>query len=259
MAPQKQRLQWLLSIVDSFCGCRHFHNHVLFSCDCCSIVGALHYCCQWQCRSATQCSLCNLSAQICDEVNSLHPCGLASGRESGTLACMQDFLKIDPQSAMYRDVDAVLLDPSCSGSGTAATRLDHLFCTQAEESSAGELERDDVTPDVPEAEKKRVQRLAAFQKRALEHALSFPAAVRVVYSTCSVYVEENERVVAAVLPVAKAAGFSLAHALPQWHRRGAAGSYSWAEKVVRVHPVIDGLDGFFVAVFERCCGAGSNL
>lgn len=29
-----------------------------------------------------------------------------------------DFLDIDPNSEEFRDVDAILLDPSCSGSGT---------------------------------------------------------------------------------------------------------------------------------------------
>lgn len=184
---------------------------------------------------------------------------------------------IDPQSANYKDVHAVLLDPSCSGSGTAATRLDHLLPSQAppvvtptdgakstaidnenggsvkaaETEERGGCDVGGEATTVPETEKKRVQGLVSFQTRALEHALSFPAAVRVVYSTCSVYLEENESVIDAVLPAAEAAGFSLMHALPQWHRRGVAGSYPWAEKVVRVHPTLDGMDGFFVAVFER--------
>lgn len=207
---------------------------------------------------------------------------------------MQDFLEIDPRSAGFRDVRAVLLDPSCSGSGTASTRLDHLLPTHSPQSPGGSpaepgTERNSSTiaasgsgdntcstaptaagietttdqstavraaaavaaPAVPEAERKRVAGLVSFQTRALQHALSFPSAVRVVYSTCSVYQEENEAVVSAVLPAAEAAGFSLMHALPQWPRRGTVGSYGWAEKVVRVDPSLDGMDGFFVAVFER--------
>lgn len=146
----------------------------------------------------------------------------------------------------------MLLDPSCSGSGTGATRLDHLLPTQASNTSgdtSGDIEGDAAFQTVPEAERKRVQGLAAFQTRALKHALSFTSAERVVYSTCSVYMEENEGVVAAVLPDAQAAGFSLMHALPQWHRRGVG--YPWAEKVVRVHPTLDCMDGFFVAVFHK--------
>lgn len=200
-----------------------------------------------------------------------------AAEQQSRAACMQDFLTIDPLTSNYADVDAVMLDPSCSGSGTAATRMDHLLATKAPSMPAvddrtnvsaadansstrfdalepssleSDLETVAQVPLVPVDEQKRVQGLAAFQKRALEHALTFPSAARVVYSTCSVYLEENEGVVAAVLPTAEAAGFSLMHALPQWHRRG-AGSFSWAQKVVRVHPTIDGTDGFFVAVFER--------
>lgn len=98
---------------------------------------------------------------------------------------------------------------------------------------------------------KRVKSLASFQTRALQHALSFPNVRRVVYSTCSVYVEENENVIAAVMPDAEAAGLYLDHALPFWHRRGLTALFPWAEKVVRVHPELDGGDGFFVAVFQR--------
>ena len=102
----------------------------------------------------------------------------------------------------------------------------------------------------------RVQALAAFQTAALLHALSFPAAQRVAYSTCSLHAAENECVVATVLEQAAVLqqGWQLVTALPQWPRRGATG---WqlgdedAAKVVRTDPVEDGTDGFFVAVFER--------
>lgn len=53
-------------------------------------------------------------------------------------------------------VSAILLDPSCSGSGTASQRLDHLLPSH--------------TTDVVDTE--RLNKLAAFQKKALAHALS---------------------------------------------------------------------------------------
>lgn len=49
----------------------------------------------------------------------------------------------------------------------------------------------------PSAE--RLQALAGFQRRVLNHALSFPALQRLAYSTCSLHQEENEDVVQAVL------------------------------------------------------------
>lgn len=35
----------------------------------------------------------------------------------------QDFLKVDPQSAEYKDVKYILLDPSCSGSGAVCSTM----------------------------------------------------------------------------------------------------------------------------------------
>ncbi len=45
-------------------------------------------------------------------------------------------------------------------------------------------------------------------------------------------------------------GWSLATALPGWHRRG-VGRYEWAEKCARVNAGEDFSGGFFVALFER--------
>lgn len=57
---------------------------------------------------------------------------------------------------MSLQIRAILLDPSCSGSGTAAQRLDHLLPSHA--------------TDVTDTE--RLNKLSAFQKKALAHALS---------------------------------------------------------------------------------------
>ena len=43
-----------------------------------------------------------------------------------------DFLQVDIEDPQYADVVGVLLDPSCSGSGTAASRLDHLLPSHRE-------------------------------------------------------------------------------------------------------------------------------
>lgn len=59
------------------------------------------------------------------------------------------------------------------------------------------------------AEAARVAQLARFQSAALAHALRFPGLARLVYSTCSVHVAENEAVVLRALPAARAAGFEL--------------------------------------------------
>lgn len=53
-----------------------------------------------------------------------------------------------------------------------------------------------------------------------------------------------------VLSTAASDGWSLATALPGWHRRG-IGRYTWANKCARVDADEDFCGGFFVALFER--------
>ena len=197
--------------------------------------------------------------------------------------CLQDFMTVDPSDAKWRDVRAVLLDPSCSGSGTAAARLDFHDAPAAindaavaspepsveraqpeeartamlpETKAAQATARTCAFPGATSCGSERVSKLASFQVSILQHALQFPRLEKIVYSTCSVHREENEDVVAAVLPLATKLGFSLVQTLPRWPRRGLAGVHEWADKVVRVHPELDGTDGFFVALFERASGGG---
>ncbi|XP_044464424.1 25S rRNA (cytosine-C(5))-methyltransferase NSUN5 isoform X1 [Mangifera indica] len=148
-----------------------------------------------------------------------------------------DFLNLDPKDPLYTEVRAILLDPSCSGSGTAAERLDHLLPSHA----AGHA------PAIIDTE--RLNKLAAFQKKALAHALSFPAVERVVYSTCSIHQIENEDVVKSVLPLATSYGFQLATPFPQWHRRGLP-VFEGSEHLLRTDLVED-KEGFFISLFER--------
>ncbi|KAH7574412.1 hypothetical protein JRO89_XS03G0293100 [Xanthoceras sorbifolium] len=160
-----------------------------------------------------------------------------------------DFLKLDPKDPAYSEVRAILLDPSCSGSGTAADRLDHLLPSHTAvflpdaSSSADHCHAADMTD--PE----RLKKLAAFQKKALEHALSFPAVERIVYSTCSIHQTENEDVVQSVLPLAISYGFQLATPFPQWHRRGLP-VFEGSEHLLRTD-VVEDKEGFFIALFVR--------
>ncbi|KAF9680974.1 hypothetical protein SADUNF_Sadunf06G0177300 [Salix dunnii] len=143
-----------------------------------------------------------------------------------------DFLNIDPEGP-FSKVSAILLDPSCSGSGTASQRLDHLLPSH--------------TTDVVDTE--RLNKLAAFQKKALAHALSFPAVERIVYSTCSINQIENEDVVNSVLPLATSNGFQLATPFPQWQLRGLP-VFEGSEHLLRTDPVKD-KEGFFIALFVK--------
>ncbi|KAL8198695.1 UNVERIFIED_CONTAM: putative 28S rRNA (cytosine-C(5))-methyltransferase [Gekko kuhli] len=138
----------------------------------------------------------------------------------------QDFLTTDPADPKYSQVRYILLDPSCSGSGMAS-----------------QLPVENAS--LPE----RLRALAGFQKKMLAHALSFPALQRLVYSTCSVYQEENEDVVWDVLQQ-REKEFRLVQALPSWSHRG-SGTFAEAKFCLRASPKETLTNGFFVAVLER--------
>lgn len=146
----------------------------------------------------------------------------------------EDFLNINPKDPSYSKVKAILLDPSCSGSGTAASRLDHLLPSKA----AGH-----------DADMERLNKLAAFQRKALQHAFLFPALERVVYSTCSINQIENEDVVKSVLPIAESYGFQLVKPFPGWLCRGLP-VFEGSEHLVRTDPAKHG-EGFFIALFAK--------
>ncbi|NWI16130.1 NSUN5 methyltransferase, partial [Crypturellus soui] len=139
----------------------------------------------------------------------------------------QDFLTVNPRDSKYSKVTYILLDPSCSGSGMV-TRL------PTEEAA-------------PSAE--RLRALAAFQRKILSHALSFPALQRLAYSTCSLHQEENEDVVHAVLQE-QGSTFRLVNALPLWPCRGLA-TFPGSECCLRASPAETLTQGFFVALLER--------
>ncbi|CAO3617162.1 unnamed protein product [Cunninghamella blakesleeana] len=157
------------------------------------------------------------------------------------------FLETNPLDPMFSKVEYLLLDPSCSGSGIVS-RLDHLVDDNDDdinENENGSESRDD-----------RLQNLSDFQISIISHALKFPNAKRVVYSTCSIHAIENERVVQKILK--DHPNFELATretVLPTWHRRGFSNEMnndkSLSDCVVRTFPSEDLTNGFFVACFIR--------
>uniref|UniRef100_A0A3Q2XC96 NOP2/Sun RNA methyltransferase 5 n=2 Tax=Hippocampus comes TaxID=109280 RepID=A0A3Q2XC96_HIPCM len=138
----------------------------------------------------------------------------------------QDFLKVDPNSKLYSNVEYIILDPSCSGSG--------MVCLQ------------DRSPADPEKDASRLASLASFQLRCLNHGLRFPRVKRLIYSTCSIHRQENEEVVTACLQ--QNPNFRLVPLLPEWPERGLptlAQCLRASVNGTRTH-------GFFVALLERC-------
>lgn len=185
----------------------------------------------------------------------------------------QDFLKVKPGAEEYKNVGALLLDPSCSGSGIVgrddmpelhlpspyakAERPSHkpppkfLSKTKKAEKEAKAAAREAAEREKREAMnlkrkrnaeakdgdnedgqkdeiqimrdddgnptqivsgksiEERLDALADFQLELLLHAMKFPAAKKITYSTCSVHMEENENVVLDAIrsDIAKARGW----------------------------------------------------
>ncbi|KAG9232563.1 S-adenosyl-L-methionine-dependent methyltransferase [Amylocarpus encephaloides] len=158
----------------------------------------------------------------------------------------QDFLKADPNSSAYKDVGALLLDPSCSGSGIVGRDdMPKLHLPVLKQSALGlskKKQKYTKLPDPTKDTRKRKRegfdedldvmidddgmvsaidtvdelnaRLAALSKFQLElllHAFKFPTARKITYSTCSIHGEENEKVVSKALQssIAKERGWRL--------------------------------------------------
>ncbi|KAL8571960.1 hypothetical protein ACOMHN_026172 [Nucella lapillus] len=151
-------------------------------------------------------------------------------------AIHQDFLSVNPRDERFAGVQYVLVDPSCSGSGII-DRMDFAVSPANNPDSKNTA---------------RLHSLQRFQISILKHALRFPNARRVVYSTCSIYEEENEKVVS---EVAQQVGdrFRVKRVFPQFPHRG-IGDEDIAEKCLRTSPDKDRTNGFFVACFERISG-----
>lgn len=137
-------------------------------------------------------------------------------------------------------VEYILLDPSCSGSGML-----NRFESEVRNKDSG-----------------RLFKLAGLQHKLLTHAMtSFPNVRKIVYSTCSIYPEENEEVVLSVLR--KVPDFKLVHAGElldgKWINFGSEKVYpGLGDRVLYARTADDLSNGFFVCVLERCDEGESN-
>lgn len=205
----------------------------------------------------------------------------------------QDFLKIDPQKTPWNNVRYLLLDPSCSGSGIIGRdetlnialpeivvdeRLNHLSkkrkrAIESENQRKQKHLKENIMDEMTDSEASldnRLEALSAFQTKLLLHAFAFPRAQRIIYSTCSIYEKENERVVLRALssPIATQRRWRILERGAQvsgakdWAIRGnKAACESWsvdgdvqtvAEACIRCERgTKEGTQGFFVAGFFR--------
>lgn len=210
----------------------------------------------------------------------------------------QDFLAIDPQSDdRFANVTGLLLDPSCSGSGIIGRDdvpqllLPRIPETKSRKNQGKKRKRDEPHPaqakstqsttpsttdenDIPATgtlDNDRLTKLSNLQARIVEHALSFPAATRITYSTCSIHLTENESVVERVVnsDIAKRCGWRVLRRDEQ-----PVGLRGWGHRGVKSDPGNDkervdlgeeeldgclrcwpgdeeGIGGFFVVGFVR--------
>lgn len=224
-------------------------------------------------------------AQILDKMTTI-----AGSKKMTRIGFGQDFLQVDPLADKYKAVGALLLDPSCSGSGIVGRdSMPELFLPDAptgtgksatgksnkrkrkheeiHEPSPKVLIDDDGNETVMRSEKDleaRLEALAAFQLTLLLHAFRFPSAKKITYSTCSIHMQENEGVVMQALQsdIAQKRGW---HILPradqvsgmrEWPVRGlteaCGGDAEVADACIRSYKDDGrGVMGFFVAGFVR--------
>ena len=210
----------------------------------------------------------------------------------------QDFLKTDPMASTFKKVGALLLDPSCSGSGIVGRDEIPELCLPAIKQHpdvTAPFKKGVKTPDPRKEVRKRKREdkqdlmdvmvdddgvvtavntddelkarlvaLSKFQLELLLHAMKFPAAKKITYSTCSVHAEENEMVVLKALEsqVAKEQGWRImkrkeqVKGMREWTVRGdkdaCNGDGVIAESCIRANKGDEhGTMGFFLAGFVR--------
>ena len=177
----------------------------------------------------------------------------------------KDFLTVSPGDAQFANVEALLLDPSCSGTGivgrddepkmhlpeinaaqTTGTSKKRKRDAKEQKSTKIEKTEDDEENEVIDEDKnleERLRTLSEFQFQLIQRAMDFPKAQRITYSTCSIHAEENEHVVMRALAsqVAQERGWRilLRHEQPiglkNWAIRGVKEACKAGQKTFAAH------------------------
>ncbi|SCW01955.1 LAFE_0E10946g1_1 [Lachancea fermentati] len=198
-----------------------------------------------------------------ERAKTLHKMVKAAGCDKGIKVHVGDFTKLG-KPEIFSQVTGFIVDPSCSGSGIFGRKMIDDRNKSKEELPEAEEEQDEIAD---QDLKNRLAKLSSFQFEIVKHALSFPSAKKLVYSTCSIHAEENERIVIDLLLDSKVKEWGWrvrkrAGVIPKWHRRGILAEFEevfregtqaqeLADACIRVSPKEDGGIGFFAVCFER--------
>jgi putative methyltransferase len=156
-------------------------------------------------------------------------------------ALNEDFLATDPNDSKFSKVKIILADPSCSGSGTQNNSL--------EDNRMNGCCLDIAGSDIEEEKIERLRKLASFQAKILNHCMKFPKVKYISYSTCSIFMTENEYVVNKVLN--ENPNFRLVKLGDYEYTNFHSGLTDETKNTLRVCRKCHKLDGFYVAIFER--------
>lgn len=167
-----------------------------------------------------------------------------------------DFLRVNHEDELYANVEAVLVDPSCSGSGVVRALdrvIERTVPVKRQFSRSDESNKDKVTEE--SSYSRRILQLQSFQESIIQKAMLFPHVKTLVYSTCSIHEEENEAVVAHILEndTSKLWELKAPWRFRDWKRRGhqyPGLSANQSECLIRCDSS-DGMNGFFVALFVK--------
>ena len=161
----------------------------------------------------------------------------AGAQTNVIIKASQDFLRTNPAQPPWSSVGALILDPSCSGSGIVGRNEFLKVVLPSKENNESSTLRSKkrkrkaparsnaVVGEIPEVREEipiseteapdhlsvRLAALSTFQLKLLLHAFEFPKARKITYSTCSIHAEENEHVVMKALgsPIAKRRGWNV--------------------------------------------------
>ncbi|XP_072107960.1 putative methyltransferase NSUN7 [Mobula birostris] len=155
-------------------------------------------------NSGSRMTVAHMSTLINQSSSKVYVCGVKSELEQHELRNLfekmgckniklipQRFTDIEPIDPRLQKAKVILIVPQCSASGIS-NPVEFILNERGDTTLLQELSQEKVSEE-------KLKSLAQKQAEDLMHAIRFPKVQAIVYSTCSIYPEENEEVVKPVL------------------------------------------------------------